>query len=299
MTALANWFRRRVGIAIGIMASGHGFGGLLVPVVVRLVDMYEWRMAMAIFAVGMLVIGLPLSLLVRHKPEPYGYQPDGEVNGSVILDRGFTPVQTAEVSIGAKQAVKSSTFWHIALALACQFMMAGAVTTHVMPYLSSTGIARATSSLVASAMPLLSIIGRLGFGGLADRFDKRRITAGGFAMVSLSLLLFGYVGAGRIWLLVPFSILFGIGYGGVIIMRVALLREYFGRAKFGTIHGFVVGVMMLGNVVGAFLPGWVYDNWGSYQGVWLMFAGLAVAALIIVATTPPVRNIIQSSRLTN
>ena len=74
-----------------------------------------------------------------------------------------------------------------------------------------------------------------------------------------------------------------------MIMRVALVREHFGRTRFGTIHGFVIGVMALGNVIGASLPGWVYDNWGSYQGIWLVFAGLTVAALITVATTPPIQ----------
>ena len=69
-------------------------------------------------------------------------------------------------------------------------------------------------------------------------------------------------------------------------MRATLLREYFGRTKFGTIFGFAMGVMMLGQVVGAPLAGWVFDNWGSYQGIWLAFAGLAVIALALVATTP-------------
>jgi len=41
MIAVANWFKRRVGLASGIAASGFGFGGLLVPVIVRLIDIYE------------------------------------------------------------------------------------------------------------------------------------------------------------------------------------------------------------------------------------------------------------------
>jgi len=293
MTAVANWFRRKVGIATGIMACGYGFGGFLVPVIVRLIDMYEWRMAMAIFAVGALVIDVPLSLLFRHKPEQYGYQPDGEVNGTMMLHKSSAPRQTVEVDIGVKQAVKSGTFWHIALALMCQFMVLNGVVTHVMPYLSSIGIARAKSSLVASAIPVVSISGRLSFGWLADRFDKRRVAAVGFAIMSLGLLFFGYVGTGEIWVLVLFITLFGIGYGSFSTIRSALLREYFGRTKFGTIHGFVIGIMMLGNIIGAPLPGWVFDNWGSYQGIWFVFAGLTVAALVMVATTPPVGTKVQ------
>ena len=33
MTAVANWFRKKIGIATGIMVSGYGFSGLLVSVI--------------------------------------------------------------------------------------------------------------------------------------------------------------------------------------------------------------------------------------------------------------------------
>jgi len=286
MTAVANWFRRKVGLATGIMTCGWGFSGLLVPLVVRLIDIFEWRMTMVILGLGVVVIGMPLSLLVRHKPEQYGYQPDGEMNSSTIPDEGLTPAPTAEVGIGAKQALKSSTFWHIVLALTCYSLILNAVVTHVMPYLNSVGITRIMSGLVASAIPLLSISGRLGFGWLGDKFDKRWVAAGAFAAMGLGSLCFGYASSDGTWLLVPFLVLFGIGYGGNSTMRATLLQEYFGRSKFGTIFGFAMGIMMLGQAIGAPLAGWVFDTWGSYQGIWLVFAGLAVIALALVATTP-------------
>ena len=40
MTAVANWFRRNIGRALGIMACGFGAGGILVPLIVRLIDLY-------------------------------------------------------------------------------------------------------------------------------------------------------------------------------------------------------------------------------------------------------------------
>ncbi len=63
---LGNWFRKKLGVATGIMACGFALGGLLVPVVVMLIDAYDWRTAIFILGVGTWVIGLPLSLLVRH-----------------------------------------------------------------------------------------------------------------------------------------------------------------------------------------------------------------------------------------
>jgi len=288
MTAVANWFRKKIGIAMGIMICGYGFSGLLVPVMINLVDMYEWRTAIAILAIGLLAVCLPLSLVVRHKPEQYGYQPDGEAENTVVLNNSLTQAETAEADIGTRQALKSRTFWHIALALLCQVMILSTVVTHVMPYLSSIGIPREKSGLIAMAIPLASIGGRLGLGWLGDRLDKRRVLAAAFAMMCGGLLCFAFASSEATGLLVLFLILFGIGYGGSHTLRGSAIREFFGRSNFGAIHGLVIGIMMLGVITGPPLAGWVFDKWGSYQPIWFVFTGLAVAAILLAVTTPQV-----------
>ncbi len=289
MTAVANWFRRRVGIASGIAICGFGFSGLLIPVIVKLTEMYDWRVTMTILALGMLAMVLPLSFLFRHKPEQYGYLPDGQVEYPVTLDNDSTLPQTVEVDVKVKQVLKSSTFWRMALAFTCHTLLVMAVITHVMPYLSSIGIARSRSSLIATAIPLISVGGRLGLGWLGDKIDRRQVTAGAFAMMGLGLLSFGYASSAGTWLLVPFLVLFGIGFGGSNALRPALGREYFGRINFGTVFGFLTGINMVGGIIGPTLAGWVYDNWGSYQSIWFIFSGLTVVALISILTIHPVR----------
>jgi sugar phosphate permease len=290
MTAVANWFRRKIGIATGIMLCGYGFSGLLIPLIVKLIETYEWQKTLTILAIGLLVVCLPLSLLVRHKPEQYGYQPDGEAENTVIFNNSSAPAKIAEVNVGTRQALKSHTFWHITLALLCQMLLLSAVVTHVMPYLSSIGIARAKSSLIASAIPLTSIGGRLGLGWLGDRLNKRRVLAGALVMMCGGLLCFGFASPEAMWLLVPFLILFGVGYGGTNTLRASVITEFFGRSHFGAIHGIVLGIMMLGNIAGPPLAAWVFEKWGSYQPIWFVFAGLAVAAILAAITIPPVSN---------
>ena len=193
LAPIAHWFHRKVGIATGIMLCGFGLGGLIVPLMVRLIDLYEWRMTAVIFGLGMVAVVLPLSFLVRYKPERYGYLPDGETGDSVMTGKDSVRTQPAQADIGAKQAIKSRTYWHIQTSVIFQMMALSAVTAHVMPYLGSVSISRATASLVAMASPLLSIVGRLSFGWLADKFDKRYIAAGAFATMSVGLLFFGNI----------------------------------------------------------------------------------------------------------
>jgi MFS family permease len=298
ITAVAHWFRRRVTIATGLVVSGFALGGLLVPLVARLIDVLGWRTAIAALGIGMWLIPMLLSLFVRHKPEQYGYLPDGDSNEVMNID---TPSETVasmpgtELDIPPRRALLSRPFWHITLSATYQAFAVSAIVTHIMPYLSSINIARSISSLMASATPVMSISGRMGFGWLGDKFDKRAMSAIGFLLMSLGLLFFALVPTLGIWSLVLFIVVFGIGWGGAVPMRPALLREYFGRSKFGTILGSVFGVMMVGQILGAPLAGWWFDTWGSYQGVWFIFAGLGVAAMIIMLTIPS----LNKSKLTD
>lgn len=293
MATVANWFHGKVGIATGIVASGFGFGGLLIPVIVRLIEMYDWRTTMVIFALATLALVPLLSLVLRHKPEQYGYLPDGRVEGKLTAGSRQGASQAAQVDVKTKQALKSGAFWRIALAFSCTSVILSAVVTHIMPYLSSIGITKLMSSIVATAMPVVSISGRLGLGWVGDKIDRRRVTMVAFIMMALGMLCFGYAASAGAWLLVAFLILFGVGYGGSIVMRPSLLRGYFGRANFGTILGLVMGINILGSVAGPPLAGWVYDNWNSYQGIWFVFAGLPVVALMFVLTIPPVRTTVE------
>ncbi len=290
IAAVAKWFRRKIGLAIGAMICGYGFSGFMVPVVVRLIDVYGWRLTLVILGFGTFVLVLPLTLLVRRGPERYGQLPDGDSVDSITEEKASISHQSvADRSVSSRQALASRAFWHIATSLSLQHLVASSVITHVMPYLSSIGVTRAVSSLSATGIPLMSIFGRLGFGWLGDKMSKKRLTAVGFGMLSVSLLLFGILAGGQFWLLAPFLVLFGIGFGGTNTMRAILPREYFGAKNFGTILGFMMGVATLGSIIGAPLAGFVFDRLGSYQPVWFTYATLVIVSLIMIATTPPLK----------
>jgi len=293
IATVGNWFQRKVTLATGILVSGTAMGGLMVPLATRLIDIFEWRTAMVILGFGAWGILLPLSLLFRHKPEQYGYLPDGDLHRKLPASESQSSAQGNELDIGVKQVLKSSAFWHIAMGFMCHILVVSAIVTHVMPYLSSIGFTRSFSSLVASAIPLTSIVGRLSFGWLGDKFDKRRAAALGFVLTSLGLLSFGYVATARTWMLVPSLVLIGLGWGGPVPMMPALVREYFGRVRLATVLGLVMGVAALCGMAGPPLAGLAFDILGSYQVVWFGFAGLVVAGMISLVTTPSVGNEIR------
>jgi len=286
MTAVSNWFTKKLSIAMGVMASGVALSGLLIPIIAVLIESVGWRDAMFIAGLSTWVIVIPISLLIRYKPEQYGYLLDGEESTIDAIGRGVGPSQVSQDNFRLGKIVADRVFWHITLGFTCYAFVMSAIVTHVMPYLSSIGIGLIAASLVASAMPIVSILGRLGFGWFGDRFKKIRLSAIGFVMMSFGLVLFDHVDSGHAWLIVLFLILYGIGWGGNVTLRGALFQEYFGRERFGTIYGFITGVMMLGNIAGAPMVGLAFDRWGGYQGVWSALAGVTLVAALIMATTP-------------
>ncbi|KPK23008.1 MAG: hypothetical protein AMJ70_04480, partial [Dehalococcoidia bacterium SG8_51_3] len=257
--------------------------GLMVPLIVRLIEVYDWRTTMIILAAGMLLIVLPLSFVFRHRPEHYGHFPDGRKEAPITPGINATQPQTEEFSIKASQALKTATFWRMALTFMIHALLVSTVITHVMPYLSSIGVNRSRASFVAMILPIMSVGGRLSFGWLGDKYGRRRTVAAAFAMMTAGMLLFSYTSAVGLWLLIPFILLFGIGYGGSTATRPSMVAEYFGRANYGTILGLIVGINAAGAFIGPPLAGWVFDTWDSYQGIWLAYSGLAIVGSLLIA----------------
>ncbi|MBW2308871.1 MAG: MFS transporter [Deltaproteobacteria bacterium] len=267
MSTVANWFHKKIGKAFGVMASGFGASGLIVPLIVWLIDVYGWRTTCIILGLGMWILGIPLSLVIRNKPEPYGYFPDGELPDDSIPR---FEIQADEIEIGLKEALKNKSFLYLNLVEVMRTMALSAVVIHVMPYLSSVGIPRSTAGLVAAAIPLFSIIGRFGFGWLGDIFDKRFVMATSFCFMGLGMLAFCYAQSG--WVIVLFLSFFSPGFGGSMIMRGAILREYFGRNHFSKMLGITFGSAAIGGIIGPTLAGWIFDTSGSYYFIWLAFS---------------------------
>jgi sugar phosphate permease len=282
MTTLAHWFRRNVGKAMGIVTSGFGAGGVLIPLTVLLINLYQWRTALIMLGLGMWAVGIPLSFVIRHTPEQYGYVPDGELPVGLSSIHGD---QNRGQEVTFREALQSKNFWMIGCAEAMRMLIIMAVATHVMPYLSSIGMSRPRAAFVAMSIPLLSIMGRFGFGWLGDIFDKRYVLAWTLCSLGIGILAFSYIHVK--WLILPFLILLPPAWGGGTTLRGAVVRDYFGRASFGRLFGIIMGIAAIGAILGPSVAGWIFDKLGTYQPVWLSFAVIAVIAAVLILRLPP------------
>ena len=283
MAAVANWFKKRVGLAMGIAVCGFGASGLMIPLVVGMIENYGWRNAFLILGIGSLVFGIPLAMVFRNRPEDYGLLPDGEVKPA---DGSGETIEIPDDSVTFKQALVNRSFLFIVSAEWIRMMTVGTLITHIMPYLSSVGVPRSTAGFISAGIPLCSIIGRFGFGWLGDFYDKRRMIAVGFGLICLGLLFFLKINSTWMVILV-FLLAFPIGYGGGMSLRGAIIREYFGRASFGKMVGLTMGVSSVAGIIGPTLGGWVFDTFGSYHLLWVGFIFLNAFGIFLILMVRP------------
>jgi OFA family oxalate/formate antiporter-like MFS transporter len=282
----SNWFKKRLGISTGLLAAGFGFGGLLVPVIVKLIAAQGWRDALFIMGIGTFVICLPLALVIRHKPEDYGYAVDGEpLSKLAVASVKDTPVENsrpAEVEISTKQAVTSRAFWILTVAFTLQYIVVGAVLAHIIPFLTSVEINRATAGFLAAGIPVISILGRLSAGVAGDKVSRKQLTILSFIIIGIGTFLFDLSSINSLWLAVLAIFLFGLAYGSANTLRALLLRQYFGRSRFGTLFGFFLGALSLGVILGPYLAGWIFDAQHSYHYAWWIFTAMNIIALLLI-----------------
>jgi MFS family permease len=294
MHVIANWFQSKIGLALGILASGFGASGILIPVIVWLIDVFGWRTAVLILGAGTWLIGIPLVFVIRNTPEECGLNPDGRKMDPLPAARSEKG-DTGANHIPFADALKSRAFLFLALTEAIRMMAVAAVITHIMPYLNVLQIPRSTAGLIAAGVSVISILGRLGFGWLADFFDKPNTLAISLGMMSLGMFSLFYVDIW--WIMILFLFLFPIGHGGGTSVRGAILGEYFGRAVFGRLIGLVMGAGAIGAMIGPTLTGFIFDTTGSYYAAWIGLGITSCFSVVLMLNIGPKEKSSHRSRV--
>jgi len=286
MTAVADWFQKDSGKAFGVMSSAFGASGLIVPLIVWLIDAFHWRTALVILGLGVWGLGIPLSFVVRKRPEECDASGGERFQNKVDV---HSVVQSERAGMTVREALKNRAFLQLTVVEGIRVMTVMAVLTHVMPYLAQSGMSRPTAGFVAAGIPIVSIIGRLGLGWMGDVFSKKHLFAMTFCFLGLGLLAFCFVDLR--WTIFIFLLFFSTGSGGGMVMRVAILREYFGSASFGKLLGIVMGSGAIGGMLGPTLAGWVFDTFGNYQLAWFGFLGIVILPIILLLRLDPKKTV--------
>lgn len=292
MYAVANWFIKRRSRALSFLLAGTSLGGLLVPLLVLFIAQVGWQTSLMTVGIGFCVISTPMAMIIKHRPEEHGYLPDGDVAGvsdgmpaAYTLKNEATPDKNRsviEADFSVRQALRTRAFWFLSLAVMLSMFTASAVMVLEMPHLENVGISREFAGLIVTFTTLLSLTGSLVSGLLGDFVKKSHVLAAALALQCSGMFIFAYIY--QPWHLVPFLLLYGIGFGATIPLRPAMVADYFGRSNIGTILGVMTSITHFGSVLSPLIAGWFFDSIGKYQGIFIIYAAalsLAIPAVLL------------------
>jgi MFS family permease len=275
---ISHWFNQYRGLALGLAMMGIGIGSVVVPVIAeRLIAMFGWRTAFAVFGGAVLLVPLPvLAMGLQNDPEQRGLQPDGDETSMVL----HLPGQ-AKAGMSWREIWHSPTFW----LLLCIFSLAGAsvhgVALHMAAIFTDRGVNAARAATATSLVGAAVIVGRLCSGYLLDRVFAPRVAILFYSATALGIAILCTGVSGNLAFVAAF--LSGLGMGAEVESMAYMVSRYFGLAAFGTSYGVAFGAFMISGSVGVLLMGAGYDRFHSYSIPLASFCGAMVLSMVLLA----------------
>ena len=161
----------------------------------------------------------------------------------------------------------------------CGFQIA-LVATHIPAYMQDKGLDSWAAPTILALIGLFNIFGTLGMGYLSTKHSKK---------ILLSILYFLRGVIILIFILLPVSIytsiFFGVTFGFLWLSTVpptnGIVAHVFGTKYLSTLYGIVFLSHQVGSFFGAYLGGYFYDLYGSYDYAWYISIALSIFAAIV------------------
>ncbi len=285
MTTLVQWFEKRRATALAVGQAGMSLGGLLIPLVAIALATLGWRVTAFASGIIILVVGLPVTSLMRSKPEDYGLLPDGRNATDLTEEVATAQLQTQDFS--AKEALRTRAFWFLSLGHASAVLIVSAVTVHLIVHLTEgLGYSLQAAASVFALMTGCTFVGQLLGGYLGDKISKRAIAA--VAMFGHASAILAVAYASSFAAVFYFAVAHGLSWGMRGPLMSALRADLFGRKSFGSILGISALIVTIGNVTGPVLAGIMADTFGNYKAAFSILAGLAtLGSLFFIGLRKP------------
>lgn len=270
---VSDWFDTRRGAMLGISAGlGNALGATLLPIAAAvMMPAVGWRGTYLGIAAIVLGVGLPtLFLLLRDAPRYGASDP-----AAAARAEGLT--------VG--EAMRTPTFWLLAVSIALGAGCLTAVFSHVVPILAERGVAIGTATAVLSVFALATAAWQITLGVALDRMPSARLTAP-FYLVGVGGIALLATAGGMAGLLLGGAML-GIGLGTQYGALPYFVARYFGLRSFGAIVGILYSAITLAQGATPILLDHGFDVSGSYRiSLVAIGASLTLGAALLLLLPP-------------
>jgi MFS family permease len=266
---LTRLFPRTYRTRITAMTLVGGFAStVFIPLTQLLIATLGWRHALLTLALIIAVVCLPIHGLVLQ---------DGHSRGGRGVPPSAAPALPGNGAL--HRALRTPTFWGLALCFTAYYATFSALTFHLVPLLTERGLAM---TVVVGAMAVIGpaqVAGRvalLALGRHAHAALVGRVVVLIFPASVLLLLLF----PASLTALFAFAALYGAANGIMTIVRGTAVPDLLWVEGYGAINGALALPATAAKAAAPFAAALIWAAAGGYEAVlWTIFAGSLLAVL--------------------
>jgi MFS family permease len=260
---LGLWFDKKRGMAISLALNGASFGGVAgVPLLVVAIGRFGFSSAMAIAAIIMLVLMIPIVLLVVGHPPGRG--------GSTELAAADAPSATQIRT----HAMRDVAFLTVSIAFALVLFAQVGFIVHLISFLDPV-IGREHAAIAVALLTAMAVAGRVLFSTVIDRLNQRLASAISFASQAVALAI--VINSRNEILLIAACALFGFSVGNLITLPSLIIQREFDARSFGVLVSLITAINQVTYAFGPGVIGVLRDASGSYA---LPFYGCIAVELV-------------------
>ena len=252
--------------AAGLVTASASVGMFLYPILSSaLFKYYEWQYVFNIFVFIILSAAI-LSYFLKQPSTNEGSQ--NNQNSNQTLSEAF------KEAFGHK-----SYLFLMAGFFVCGFQIT-LVATHIPKYVIERGLDGWTGPAILSLIGLFNIFGTLTMGYLADKYSKKILLSGLYFFRGIIIILFLFLPSSN-YLAIGFGICFGFLWLATIPATFGIVAQVFGTRYLSMLSGLIFLSHQLGSFSGAYLGGYFFDNFGSYDYAWYLSIALSFFATLM------------------
>ena len=241
--------------AAGIVTACGGLGMFIFPILASIFNnISSWQMSFILFSLILLLMCIP-GYFVRLP----------QINVTSIN----TNVDNRSLSAVLKESFAHKGFRLLVIGFfVCGFQIT-LIATHVPRYVQDKGLAYWTGMAILALIGFFNIIGTLIMGYLGDKYSKKILLSGLYFLRGITLILFIFLPPSNLS-----AVLFGTTFGLLWLATVpatnGIVGQIFGTKNLTLLFGIVFLNHQFGSFLGAYLGGFFYDQFGSFDYAWYL-----------------------------
>ena len=293
--ALANWFTKKRGLAIGLGQTGGGISFVYAIFAEFTIFHVGWRCAYFLLGGILIVLLVPLYwLFFSYRPEDRNlkaYGASDQSSAECLAGAKGIPETSLSRNWTLGDAMRTYQLWLLVLAM---FLYWGVgnylVLAHQVRFAEDLGFSKPFATSIFALFGLFMVVGQLS-ASISDILGREKtITLAAVLNISALVALTSVSDTSQPWLLYFFAICFGCGVGLFSPTIVAGAADLFHGGHFGAIAGLLLTGMGVGGVIGPWLGGYLFDISGTYTYAFILCMAcscLACTAFWIAAPRNP------------